>query len=57
MEDNGLKYPEFAIFNQRGSVIKIAQWQPLGEILFDSKKVFVQKIMNMKKRQWHLLKV
>lgn len=43
IEDKDIKYPEFAIFNQRGNVIKIAQWQPLGEITFDIKKGFSAK--------------
>lgn len=56
MENNDLKYPEFAIFNKRGNVIKIAQWQPLSEIAFDSKKGFGAKDNEHEKKAMAFIK-
>lgn len=40
LEINKVNYPSFGFFNQRGNVIKIAQWQPHGEIKFEESKGF-----------------
>lgn len=40
LEKNNINYPSFGFFNQRGNVIKIAQWQPHGEIKFEESKGF-----------------
>ena len=39
-EREGLKYPLLNMFLNRGTVIKCAYWQPLGEIRFDKNKGF-----------------
>ena len=38
-----IDFPQFGFFNQRGNVIKIAQWQPYGEINFTDEKGFWAK--------------
>lgn len=40
LEEKKVNYPSFGFFNQRGNVIKIAQWQPHGEIKFEESKGF-----------------
>lgn len=43
LEEKEIKYPAFGVFNSRGNVIKIAQWQPLGELGFSTDKGFYCK--------------
>lgn len=38
-----VNYPEFGVFCARGNVVKIAQWQPAGELAFSEKQGFYCK--------------
>lgn len=43
LNEAGLEYPALRIFEQRGKVISIAQWQPKGIIGFEKKRGFFSK--------------
>lgn len=40
LAEKKIEYPDLNIFKQRGIALKIAQWQPKGEIHFNKKKGF-----------------
>lgn len=48
--EKGIKYPELSIFDNRGKVIKVSYWQPLGEVEFDKRRGFYCKTSTHKKK-------